>query len=133
MRYTGILVALVLICFVGRQAAPAADPAKDDKPIVVKLEDIAKEFKDDSTGAAKKYRGKVLQVTGTVMGRGARSIKLKIKDGDQAVMSCSYATAGEEERTKFDNLKNGDEIIVQGELNAYVQGIVEFKNCKLVK
>lgn len=84
--------------------------------------------------ADQKYKGKVLQVSGTVgtVSDTLGSKQLSVTNGDEYTLESVYCRLTKESLEKAATLNKGGNVAVQGKNDGYSVGSVSLKNCTIV-
>jgi hypothetical protein len=114
-------------------AAPPAEP-----PPKVKAGDLLKEYAANAVAADKKYKGKLLQVTGKfgsvtkapLFGYSLDLVPEDAAEGSLTSIQCFLADTAEDDVAK---LQAGQAITVQGTCDGQIAPVIKLSKCTIVK
>jgi hypothetical protein len=114
-------------------AAPPAEP-----PPKVKAGDLLKEYGSNAVAADKKYKGKIIQVTGKfgsvqkapILGYSLELVAEDAAEGSVSSVQCFLSDAAEDDVAK---LQAGQAITVQGTCDGQYAPVVKLSKCTIVK
>jgi hypothetical protein len=103
-------------------------------PAAVAMETLSKAYEGNSVAADAKYKGKYLEVTGTVMRVSQdRPGKIMVSLGtDERLMLLCDFTA-KEAKAQFERIEAGEKVTIRGVCRGNGEGIPVLENCTLVK
>ena len=114
-----------------------ADNKKEDNlkaEITVSAVDIAKEYKDNEVAAETKYKGKKVEISGTINNIGKDvldDVYIVLSNGDEysIINNVQCYFKDKEQISKVAELQKGQEVILIGTVNSSIAGTVMVKDC----
>jgi hypothetical protein len=120
------------------QAQAKMEAERKARTVAVLAKDLLKDFQDDPEVAERKYKGKYLEVTGTVerVGQNRHDDHFVILHGgdEQAKVKveCFFFPADDNEEARIEALRKGETVTVRGEFDGRVSN-VQLRECVLAK
>ncbi len=129
-------LALLLACDSksNNSAAPTAQAKTESPAFTLSAKAITDEYKRNEVAADEKYKGKVVQISGTIgeIGKNAfDQMSVSVK-ADADGFSDLMAAFDDEQKSQLLPLKTGQSIKLQGEVTGFILGSVALSGCKIV-
>jgi hypothetical protein len=122
-------VTLTLCALVKKLDKPAEGP-----PVAVTLDALEKDYDENVVAADAKYKGKTLEVSGTVV-RVTRNkpgkITVELGTDDRVVLFCDFPA--KDGQAQLAAVSKGDKATIRGTCRGNGDGILIMENCALVK
>lgn len=110
-------------------AKPSAGP-----PTIVTADALSKAYESNSVSADAKYKGKYLEISGTVLRVGQRppnKITVDIGTEDRFMLQCDFLA--KDSKTALESVSAGDKIVIRGICRGNASGVVALEECTIPK
>jgi len=138
---TAVLLLFVLLAFGSTDSSTSSSTSSSGSSggavsvISVSAEQLLAEYKANEIAADEKYKGKAIEVTGTIENIGKDildNMYVALKSGEQYDFRSVQCFLGENLRKEAASLSKGSRITVRGEC-AGMMGTIQINDCEFVK
>lgn len=116
-----------------RFTGPKERNARDDAPLTVQVDALVRDYADDADTADRKYKGRVLEVTGRLgpIERNAGRVTAAVQDpGGTDLVACEFTAEGAK---RLASVKPGRTVTVRGRCRGTVDDVPTLSDCTVVK